>query len=115
MTMLNLFQLRLNLHAMLCAVLAAAGKGASRRQIQRAGDFTLQRLYLFARFEVYLEDCTHKRLGVRMLAAFSNTPVLQPFYNVTQVHYRNLMAHQVGRRNPESVGFAAGMPVCQPL
>ena len=83
MAVLNLFQLRLNLHAMLRAVLAAAGKGASRRQIQRAGNFTLQRLYFFARFEVYLEDCTHKRLGVRMLAAFSNASMLQPFYYVT--------------------------------
>lgn len=33
MAVLNLFQLRLNLHAMLGAVLAAAGKGASRRQV----------------------------------------------------------------------------------
>lgn len=83
MAVLNLFQLRLNLHAMLRAVLAAAGKGTSRRQVQRAGDFTLQRLNLFVRLEVYLEDCTHQRLGVRMLAAFSDTSVLQPFNYVT--------------------------------
>ena len=83
MAVLNLFQLRLNLHAMLRAVLATAGKGASWRQIQRARNFTLQRLNLLTRFEVYLKDCTHKCLGVRMLAAFSNASVLQPFYYVT--------------------------------
>lgn len=95
MAVLNLFQLRLNLYAMLGAVLAAAGKGTSRRQVQRTWDFAFQRLNLFARLEVYLKYSTHKCLGVRMLALFCNTAVLQPFYNVTQVHYRNLMAHQV--------------------
>ena len=95
MAVLNLFQLRLNLHAMLGAVLAAAGKRASRRQVQRTRDFAFQRLNLFARFEVYLKYSTHKRLGVRMLAVFCNTAVLHPFYYITQVHYRNLMAHQV--------------------
>ena len=83
MAVLNLFQLRLNLHAVLGAVLAAAGKRASWRQIQRTGDFAFQRLNLFARLEVYLKYSTHKRLGVRMLAAFCNTSVLQPFYNIT--------------------------------
>lgn len=83
MAVLNLFQLRLNLHAMLGAVLAAAGKGASRRQVQRTRDFAFQRLNLFARLEVYLKYSTHKCLGIRMLAAFCNTSVLQPFYNIT--------------------------------
>ena len=83
MTVLNLFQLRLNLHAMLGAVLAAAGKGTSRRQVQRTRDFAFQRLNLFTRLEVYFKYSTHKCLGVRMLAAFCNTTVLQPFYNVT--------------------------------
>ena len=95
MAVLNLFQLRLNLHAVLGAVLAAAGKRASRRQVQRTRDFAFQRLNLFARLEVYLKYSTHKRLGVRMLALFCNAAVLQPFYYITQVHYRNLMAHQV--------------------
>ena len=95
MAVLNLFQLRLNLHAVLGAVLAAASKRASRRQVQRTRDFAFQRLNLFARFEVYLKYSTHKCLGVRMLAVFCNTAVLHPFYYITQVHYRNLMAHQV--------------------
>ena len=83
MTVLNLFQLRLNLHAMLGAVLAAAGKGASGRQVQRTRDFAFQRLNLFTRLEVYLKYSTHKRLGVRMLALFRNASVLQPFYYIT--------------------------------
>ena len=82
MTVLNLFQLRLNLHTMLGAVLATAGEGASWRQVQRTWDFAFQRLNLFARLEVYLKYSTHKCLGVRMLAAFCNTTVLQPFYYV---------------------------------
>ena len=80
---------------MLGAVLATAGKGTSRWQVQRTRDFAFQRLNLFARLEVYLKYSTHKRLGVRMLAVFCNAAVLQPFYYITQVHYRNLMAHQV--------------------
>ena len=99
MAVLNLFQLRLNLYAMLGAVLATAGKGTSRRQVQRARDFAFQRLNLFARLEVYLKYSTHKRLGVRMLAVFCNTAVLHPFYYITQVHYRNLMAHQIYQTN----------------
>ena len=95
MAVLNLFQLRLNLYAVLGAVLAAASKRASRRQVQRTRDFAFQRLNLFARFEVYLKYSTHKCLSVRMLAVFCNTAVLHPFYYITQVHYRNLMAHQV--------------------
>lgn len=102
MAMLNLFQLRLNLYAMLGAVLATAGKGTSRWQVQRTRDFAFQRLNLFARLEVYLKYSTHKRLGVRMLAVFCNAAVLQPFYYITQVHYRNLMAHQVYQ--PEVMG-----------
>lgn len=83
MAVLNLFKLRLNLHAMLGAVLATAGKGASWRQVQRTWDFAFQRLNLFTRLEIYLKYSTHKRLGVRMLAAFSNTSVLQPFNYIT--------------------------------
>lgn len=83
MAVLNLFQLRLNLHTMLGAVLATAGKGASWRQVQRTWDFAFQRLNLFARLEIYLKYSTHKCLGVRMLAAFCNAAVLQPFYNIT--------------------------------
>ena len=59
MTMLNLFKLRLNLHAMLGAMLATAGKGASGRQVQGTGDFALKGFNLFAGLEVYLKDCLH--------------------------------------------------------
>ena len=58
MAMLNLFQLRLNLYAMLGAVLATAGKGTSRWQVQRTRDFRLPKLNLFARLEVYLKYST---------------------------------------------------------
>ena len=97
MAMLNFLQLRLNLHAVLRAVFATAGEGASWRQIQRTRDFAFERLNLFARFEVYLEDCAHESLGIRMLAGFCNATVLQPFYYITQIHYSNLMAHQINK------------------
>lgn len=97
MAVFNFLQLRLNLYAMLRAVFATAGKRTSWRQIQRTRDFTFERLNLFARLEVYLEDCAHESLGVRMLAGFCNTTVLQPFYYIAQIHYSNLMAHQVNK------------------
>lgn len=97
MAMLNFPQLRLNLYAVLSAMLTAASEGTSRRQVQRTRDFAFERLNLFARLEVYLEDCAHESLGIRMLAGFCNAAVLQPFYYITQIHYSNLMAHQVNK------------------
>ena len=97
MAMLNFLQLRFNLHAMFRAVFTAASEGASGWQIQRTGDFAFQRLNFFAGFEIYLKNCAHKSLGIRMLAAFSNASMFQPFYNITQIHNCHLMAHQVNK------------------
>lgn len=97
MAVLNFLQLRLDLYAVLRAVFATAGEGASWRQIQRTRNFTLERLNFFARLEVYLEDCAHESLGIRMFAGFCNAAVLQPFYYITQIHYGNLVTHKVNK------------------
>lgn len=93
MPMLDFFKLGLVIEAIIRAMLATASKGTARRQIQGAGNFALQRLYLFAGAEINLKDCAHKRLGIGMLAAISNAPMLQPFHYIAQIHHRYLMAH----------------------
>ena len=75
-TMLNLFKRRLLLHALLCAMLAAASKGTAWRQIQGTGNFALYGLNLFAGSEIHLEDRLHQGFSVGMLAAFSNAAML---------------------------------------
>ena len=93
MPMLDFFKLGLVIEAIIRAMLATAGKGTARRQIQRTGNLARQSLNLFAGTKINLEYCAHKRLGIGMLAAISNAPMLQPFHYIAQIHHRYLMAH----------------------
>ena len=91
--MLDFLELGFIIETVIGAMLAATSKGTARWQIQGAGNFALNGLNLFTGAKINLEDCLHQGLGIGMLAAFCNAPMLQPFHHIAQIHDGHLMTH----------------------